>query len=108
MYLATCWIGPPSGEISRSMRRQPLPLWAGSPLASALASKIVPAPRREHDFHFQHSFFDTFGFGALDGYLGFLLGALGGSIGLTSGALGGSSVCLGALLASFWMLLRLS
>ena len=25
-----------------------------SPLASALASKIVPAPRREHDFHLQH------------------------------------------------------
>ena len=49
---------------------------------------------------------DTFGFGALGGSLGFLFGALGGSLGLTSGALGGSSVCLGALLASFWMLLR--
>ena len=50
--------------------------------------------------------FDTFGFRALDGTLGFLLGALGDSIGLTSGALGGSSVFLGALLASFLMLLR--
>ena len=50
--------------------------------------------------------FDTSGFRALDGSLGFLLGALGGSLGLTSGALGGSSVSLGILLASFWMLLR--
>ena len=49
---------------------------------------------------------DTFGLRALDGSLGFLLGALGGSLGLTSGALGCSSVSLGALLASFWMLLR--
>ena len=49
---------------------------------------------------------DTFGLGALDGSLGFLSGALGGSLGLTSGALGFSSVSLGALLASFWMLLR--
>ena len=79
------------------------------PLASALASKIMPAPGRGHDFHHQHlGFVVTFGFGALDGSLGFLLGALGGSIGLTSGALGGSSVSLGALLASLWMLLRLS
>ena len=45
--------------------------------------------------------FDTFCFRALDGCLGFLLVAFGGSVGLTSGALGGSSVCLGALLASF-------
>ena len=52
--------------------------------------------------------FDTFGLGALGGSLGFLLGALGGSLGFTSGALGCSSVSLGALLASFWMLLRLS
>ena len=51
---------------------------------------------------------DTFGFGALDGSLGSLLGVLGGSLGFTSGALGCSSVSLGALLASFWMLLRLS
>ena len=50
--------------------------------------------------------FDTFGLRALDGSLGFLLGALGGSLGLTSGALGCSSVSLGALLGSFWMLLR--
>ena len=50
--------------------------------------------------------FDTFGLGALGGSLGFLLGALGGSLGFTSGALGCSSVSLGALLASFWMLLR--
>ena len=49
---------------------------------------------------------DTFGLGALDGSLGFLLGALGGSLGLTSGALGCSSVFLGVLLASFWVLLR--
>ena len=40
----------PVGETSPSIRGEPLPLWAGSPLASALASKIVPAPRREHDF----------------------------------------------------------
>ena len=52
--------------------------------------------------------FDTFGLRALDGSLGFLLGALGGSLGFTSGALGWSSVSLGALLASFLMLLRLS
>ena len=51
-------------------------------------------------------FFDTFGLRALDVSLGFLLGALGDSLGLTSGALGGFSVSLGALLASFWMLLR--
>ena len=50
--------------------------------------------------------FDIFGLGALDGSLGFLLGALGGSLGLTSGALGCSSVSLGVLLGSFWMLLR--
>ena len=50
--------------------------------------------------------FDIFGLGALGGSLGFLLGALGGSLGLTSGALGCSSVSLGVLLASFWMLLR--
>ena len=49
---------------------------------------------------------DTFGLRALDSSLGFLLGALGGSLGLTSGALGCSSVCIGVLLASFWMLLR--
>ena len=49
---------------------------------------------------------DTFGLRALDGSLGFLLGGLGGSLGFTSGALGCSSVCLGALLASFWSLLR--
>ena len=49
---------------------------------------------------------DTFGLGALDGSLGFLLGALGDSLGSTSGALGCSSVSPGALLASFWMLLR--
>ena len=49
---------------------------------------------------------DTFGFRALGGSLGFLLGALGGSLGFTSGALGCSAVSLGALLASFWMLLR--
>ena len=53
-------------------------------------------------------FFDTFGLRALDCSLGFLLGALGGSLGLTSGPLGCSAVSLGALLASFWMLLRLS
>ena len=52
--------------------------------------------------------FDTFGLGALGGSLGFLLGALGGSLGVTSDALGCSSVSLGGLLASFWMLLRLS
>ena len=51
---------------------------------------------------------DKFGLRALDGSLGFLLGALGGSLGLTSGALGCSSVSLGALLASFWMVLRFS
>ena len=51
-------------------------------------------------------FFETFGLRALDGSLGFFLGALGGSIGITSGASGGTSVSLGALLASFWMLLR--
>ena len=50
--------------------------------------------------------FDRFGLGALGGSLGFLLGALGGSLGLTSGPLGCSAVSLGALLASFWMLLR--
>ena len=49
---------------------------------------------------------DTFGLRALDRSLGFLLGALGGSLGFTSGPLGCSSVSLGALLASFWMLLR--
>ena len=51
---------------------------------------------------------DTFGVGALDGSLGFLLGAFGGSLGLTSGALGGSSVSLGVLLASFWEVLGLA
>ena len=31
----------------------------GSPVASSLASKIVPAPKREHDFHFGYfGFFD--------------------------------------------------
>ena len=50
--------------------------------------------------------FDKNLLGALDGSLGFLLGGLGGSLGLTSGALGCSSVCLGALLASFWVLSR--
>ena len=50
--------------------------------------------------------FDTFGLRALDGSLGFLLGALGDSLGLTSGALDCSSVYLGALSASFLMLLR--
>ena len=50
--------------------------------------------------------FDTFCLRALDVCLGFLLVAFGGSVGLTSGALGGSSVSLGALLASFWVLLR--
>ena len=50
--------------------------------------------------------FVTFGLGALAGSLGFLLGALGDSLGLTSGALDCSSVSLGALLASFLMLLR--
>ena len=50
--------------------------------------------------------FDKNCLGALDGSLGFLLGGLGGSLGFTSGALGCSSVCLGALLASFWVLLR--
>ena len=49
---------------------------------------------------------DTFGLRALDGSLGFLLGALGGSFGFTSGAIACSSVSLGALLASCWMLLR--
>ena len=51
-------------------------------------------------------FFHTFGLGPLGGSLGSLLGALGGSLGFTSGALGCSSVSLGALLGSFWMLLR--
>ena len=50
--------------------------------------------------------FDKNLLGAFDGSLGFLLGGLGGSLGLTSGALGCSAVSLGALLASFWMLLR--
>ena len=49
---------------------------------------------------------DTFGLGALDGSLGFLLGGLAGSLGFISGALGCSSVSLGVLLASFWVLLR--
>ena len=81
----------------------------GSPLASSLASKIVPALKREHDFHLGHLvFFDKICLGAFDRFLGFLLGALGGSLGLTSGALGCSSVSLGALLASFWMLLGVS
>ena len=31
----------------------------GSPLASSLASKIVPAPKREHDFHFGYPVFLT-------------------------------------------------
>ena len=44
---------------------------------------------------------DTFGFGALDGSLGFLLGGLAGSLGFISGALGCSSVSLGVLLGSF-------
>ena len=50
--------------------------------------------------------FDIFDLGALGGSLGFLLGALGSSLGLTSGPLGCSAVSPGALLASFWMLLR--
>ena len=49
---------------------------------------------------------DTFGLGALGGSPGFLSGALGGSLGFTSGALGCSSVSLGAVLVSFWRLLR--
>ena len=79
----------------------------GSPVASSLASKIVPALKREHDFHLGHLvFFVKICLGAFDSSLGFLLGALGGSLGFTSGALGCSSVSLGVLLASFWMLLR--
>ena len=78
----------------------------GSPLASSLASKIVPVPKREHDFHLGYlGFFYKNCLGALDGSLGSLLGALGGSLGFTSGALGCSSVSLGALLVSFWVLL---
>ena len=74
----------------------------GSPVASSLASKIVPAPKREHDFHFGDlGFFVNNCLGALDGSLGSLLGALGGSLGFTSGALGCSSVSLGVLLGSF-------
>ena len=45
--------------------------------------------------------FDTFGFGALGGSLGFCLRALGGSLGFKSGALCGCSVSLGVLLGSF-------
>ena len=52
--------------------------------------------------------FDKNCLGALDGSLGFLLGGLGVFRGLTSGALGFPSVSLGALLASFWVLLKLS
>ena len=78
-----------------------------SPLACSPASKIVPTPRREHDFLLGHLvFFDQICLGALGGSLGFLLGALGGPLGLTSAALGCSSVSLGALLASFWLLLK--
>ena len=46
--------GRSMGETSPYIKGQPLPLWAGSPVASSLASKIVPAPRREHDFHVYH------------------------------------------------------
>ena len=74
----------------------------GSPFAFSLASKIVPALRREPGFHFGYLvFFDKNCLGALDGSLGSLLGALGGSLGFTSGALGCSSVSLGVLLGSF-------
>ena len=74
----------------------------GSPLATSLASKIVPAPRRQHDFTLGHlGFFDKIRSRAVVGSRGFLLGALGGSLGFISGALGCSSVSLGALLASF-------
>ena len=52
--------------------------------------------------------FDTFCLRALYGCLGFLLGVLGGSLALTSGALGCPSVSVGALLASFCVLWRLS
>ena len=83
----------PSGQVRPSpllWHRKSCPRFGGSTILTSVISGL----------------FDKNCLGALDGSLGFLLGGLGGSLGLTSGALGCSSVFVGVLLASFWVLLR--
>ena len=108
---------PNHGETSPNIRDQPLPLWAGSPVDSFLASKMLPALRREHDFRLFHprSSCHVFAlglllasFGCSGESLGLLLRALGcscGSLGGFFGVFGVSWGVLGALLVSLWVIL---
>ena len=69
----------------------------------------MPALRREHDFQIGHlAFFDTFGLGAVAGFLGFLLGCLRALLASLRVLLVALRCLLGFSWVSFWELLGVS